>query len=90
MYYLDNLLHDETEIDNNISFQDGYGENEGSLSLHENDPSPVLQQPFQIGNQVTFGNFQKVVWNVLVLVYLFDLILHIYVLSCVLYICLIL
>ena len=30
IYHLDTLLHDETEIDSNISSQDEYEENEGS------------------------------------------------------------
>ena len=57
IYYLDTLLHDETEIDSNISSHDGYGENEGGLSSDEGDSSPILQQPFQIGNDVTIRSF---------------------------------
>ena len=60
IYYLDTLLHDETEIDSNISSQDEYEENEGSLTSDESDSSPVLQQSFQIGNHVTFGSFLEI------------------------------
>ena len=42
-YYLDTLLHDETEIDSNVSSQDEYEENERSLSSDESDFSPALQ-----------------------------------------------
>ena len=59
MYYLDTLLHDETDIDSNISSQEEYEKNEGSLSSDESDSSPVLQQSFQIGNHVTFRRFLK-------------------------------
>ena len=41
IYYLDTLLHAETEIDSNISSQDEYGKNEGSLSSDESNSSPV-------------------------------------------------
>ena len=37
IYYLDTLLYDETEIDNNVSSQDEYEENEGSLTSDESD-----------------------------------------------------
>ena len=57
MFHLDTLLHDE--MDNNISSQDEYGENEESLSPDENDSSPVLQQAFHIGNHATFRRFWK-------------------------------
>ena len=60
IYYLDTLLHDETEIDSNISSQDEYEENEGSLTSDESDSSPVLQQSFQIGNHVTFRSFLEI------------------------------
>ena len=60
MYYLDTLLHYETDIDSNISSQDEYEENEGSLSSDESDSSPVLQQSFQIGNHVTFRSFLEI------------------------------
>ena len=60
IYYLDTLLHDETEIDSNISSQDEYEESEGSLSSDESDLSPVLQQSFQIGNHVTFRSFLEI------------------------------
>ena len=59
-YYLDTLLHDETEIESNISSQDEYEESEGSLSSDESDLSPVLQQSFQIGNHVTFRSFLEI------------------------------
>ena len=35
----DTLRYDKTEIDGNISFQDEYEENEGSLSSDESDSS---------------------------------------------------
>ena len=60
IYYLDTLLHDETEIDSNIWSQDGYEENEGSFSSDESDLSPVLQQSVQIGNHVTFRSFLEI------------------------------
>ena len=60
IYHLDALLHDETEIDSNISPEDEYEENEGSLSSDESDSSPVLQQSFQIGNHVTFRSFLEI------------------------------
>ena len=60
IYYLDNLLHHETEIDSNILSQDEYEENEGSLSSDESDLSPVLQQSVQIGNHVTFRRFLEI------------------------------
>ena len=59
-YHLDTLLHDETEINSNISPQDEYEENEGSLLFNESDSSPVLQQSFQIGNHVTFRSFSEI------------------------------
>ena len=46
IYHLDSLLYDETEIDSNISSEDEYEENKGSLSSDESDLSPVLQQSF--------------------------------------------
>ena len=63
IYHLDALLHDETEIDSNISSEDEYEENEGTLSSDESDSSPVLQQSFQIGNHVTFRSFWKLQGN---------------------------
>ena len=60
IYHLDTLLHDETEIDSNISSQDEYEENEGSLTSDESDSSPGLQQSFQIGNHVTFRSFSEI------------------------------
>ena len=60
IYYLDTLLHTETEIDSNSSSQDEYEEIEGSHASDESDPSPVLQQPFQIGNHVTFRSFLEI------------------------------
>ena len=60
IYHPDTLRHDKTEIDGNISSQDEYEENEGSLSSDESDSSPVLQQSFQIGNHVTFRSFLEI------------------------------
>ena len=60
IYYLDTLLHDETEIDSNISSQNEYEENEGSLSSDESNSPPVLPQSFQIGNHVTFRSFLEI------------------------------
>ena len=60
IYYLDTFLHDETEIDRNSSSQDEYEEKEGSLLSDESDPSPVLQQSFQIGNHVPFRSFLEI------------------------------
>ena len=60
IYYLDTVLHDETEINSNISSQDEYEENEGSLSSDESDLSPVLQQSVQTGNHVTFRSFLEI------------------------------
>ena len=60
IYYLDTLLHGETEIDSNISSQDEYEQNEGSITSDESDSSPVLQQSFQIGNHVIFRRFLEI------------------------------
>ena len=59
IYHPDTLRHDKTEIDGNISSQDEYEENEGSLSSDESDSFLVLQQSFQIGN-VTFRSFLEI------------------------------
>ena len=56
----DTLRHDKTEIDGNISSQDEYEENEGSLSSDESDSFLVLQRSFQIGNNVTFRSFLEI------------------------------
>ena len=49
-----------------VSSQDECEENEGSFSSDESDPSPVLEQSFQIGNHVTFrsffGNFKVLIF----------------------------
>ena len=58
--YLDTWLHDETEINSNISSQDEYEENEGRVSSDESDSSSVSQQSFQIGNHVTFRSFLEI------------------------------
>ena len=60
IYYLDTLLHDETETDISISSQNEYEENEGSFLSDESDLSPVLQQSVQIGNHVTFTSFLEI------------------------------
>ena len=60
IYDLDTLLHDETEINSNISSQDEYEENEGNLLSDESNSSPVLQQSLQIGNHVTFRSFSEI------------------------------
>ena len=59
-YHHNTLLHDETEIDSNISFQVVYWENEGSFSSDESDSLPVLQPPFQKINHATFRSFLKI------------------------------
>ena len=60
IYHPDTLRHDKTEIDGNISSQDEYEENEGSLSSDESDSPLVLQRSFQIGNNVTFRSFLEI------------------------------
>ena len=60
IYHPDTLRHDKTEIDGNISSQDEYEENEGSLSSDESDSFLVLQRSFQIGNNVTFRSFLEI------------------------------
>ena len=60
IYHPDTLRHDKTEIDGNISSQDEYEENEGSLSSDESNSFLVLQRSFQIGNNVTFRSFLEI------------------------------
>ena len=60
IYHPDTLRHDKTEIDGNISSQNEYEENEGSLSSDESDSFLVLQRSFQIGNNVTFRSFLEI------------------------------
>ena len=60
IYHPDTLRHDKTESDGNISSQDEYEENEGSLSSDESDSFLVLQRSFQIGNNVTFRSFLEI------------------------------
>ena len=60
IYHPDTLRHEKTEIDGNISSQDEYEENEGSLSSDESDSFLVLQRSFQIGNNVTFRSFLEI------------------------------
>ena len=60
IYHPDTLRHDKTEIDGNISSQDEYEENEGSLSSDESDSFLVLQRSFQTGNNVTFRSFLEI------------------------------
>ena len=42
IYDLDTLLHDETEINSNISSQDEYEENEGKLLSDESNSSRLI------------------------------------------------